>query len=88
MILKFQDHEKNWSWISGVDELQQLGREPVDPVDYDVHEAELIGESDGTPPVYILIMSSGEPRVLALNCRQAYLCHDETGATIDIVFHR
>lgn len=88
MILKFQDHEKNWGWIAGVDELQQLGRESVSPFDYDVNEVELLGESDGSPPIYMLIISDGAPRVLALNCTQAYLCHDETGATIDIVFHK
>ena len=91
MILKFKDRAGQWSWVAGVDELQQLGkalnhRELMD--EYDVESVEYLGDANATniPPSVIYAVTNGEPRLLAVNCTEAYLCNSETGSTIDVVY--
>ena len=88
MILKYKDHDDQWGWIGGVTELQQLGKfKPTNAIaDEYGADIEYIGESNRSTPVVMFAVTDGKPRIIALNCTQAYLCNSSTGSTIDVVY--
>jgi hypothetical protein len=90
MILKFQDHNGHWTWITNVNEISSLGYcNPYDihPSDYDCLAIEMAGESDGSLPFMILV-NTDHPRLIGINAKEAYLCNDTTGSTVDVLIYR
>jgi hypothetical protein len=88
MILKIKDRHNHWGWIADIDHLEVLGRmDPgdIDKEEYDNPPTEWVGEGDTNPPHVMYGVVKGKPKLLAVNCSQAFLINAETGSTIDVV---
>lgn len=88
MIIKFLDHDDQWTWINGIDEITKIGYlnpGSLDLLEFDALEVEMFGESNGSLPLIISINSNAVKRLIAIHAKQAYICNSESGSTLDIL---
>ncbi len=76
MILKYGDKVNGWSWVSGIQEISEI----KDSSYYDL----LIGDNKD-PSYFKVTFTDGDELVYALGVKQAYLCNDQSGSTIDVL---
>lgn len=76
MILKYGDKGNGWSWLSGIQEISEVKNSTF----YDV----AIGEKEDAS-YYKIVFSDGDEVIYALGVKQAYLCNEQSGSTIDVL---
>lgn len=80
MYFKCLDSEGHWHWIADVIDIAKL-----DGINVSNQKPELIGKKSKTNPHIISLTTAHGPRLLELYGTKAYLCNDDTGATLDTV---
>lgn len=88
MIIKFLDHDNQWTWINSINEITKIGYinpGSLDLLEFDASEVEMFGESNGSLPLIVSINTNTSKRLIAINAKQAYICNSESGSTIDIL---
>ena len=88
MIIKYRDCNQRWGWISGVDEVIEIGNVEINEIDsrsYGCDIIEELGTWDAQNPYIIKVSMGPNKRMFALYVQEAYLTEDTTGSTIDIL---
>jgi len=88
MIIKYRDSNQRWGWISGVDQVTEIGSTDltkIQPSSYGCESMEELGTWDSKKPYVIQVSMGAKKRMFALYVQEAYLTEENTGSTIDIL---
>ena len=78
MILKYRDTDDNWNWIDGIRHFRKV----ADPSSLE----EICSIGSGGDPIFMdVTFKNGDKISYSMNVREAYICNDINGSTIDVI---